>query len=74
MERTKRLRTSHPSRDTTSPEDCDVGAITASFQVKIIEEHIEDAIAKGATLLCGGIKEKGSHHIPPTILKTVTIR
>lgn len=69
VELTKRLRTSHPNRDTSSPEDCDVGAITASFQVKVIEDHIEDAIAKGATLLCGGIKEKGSHHIPPTIFE-----
>ncbi|CAF4517190.1 unnamed protein product [Rotaria sp. Silwood2] len=69
VERTKRLRTSHPGRDTSSPEDCDVGAITASFQVRIIEDHIEDALAKGATLLCGGIQEKGSHHIPPTIFE-----
>jgi len=69
VERTKRLRTSNPNRDTSSPEDCDVGAVTASFQVKIIEDHIEDAIAKGATLLCGGIQEKGSHHIPPTIFE-----
>lgn len=69
VERTKRLRTSHPGRNTQSAEDCDVGAVTAPFQVKIIEEHIEDALAKGATLLCGGIQEKGSHHIPPTILE-----
>jgi acyl-CoA reductase-like NAD-dependent aldehyde dehydrogenase len=66
--KTKLLRTSHPNRDTKSPEDCDVGAITAPFQVSIIEDHIEDAISKGAQLLCGGIQEKGSHHIPPTIL------
>jgi acyl-CoA reductase-like NAD-dependent aldehyde dehydrogenase len=68
VERTQRLRTSHPDRNTKTAEDCDVGAITASFQVKIIEEHIEDALQKGAKLLCGGIREKGSHHIPPTIL------
>jgi acyl-CoA reductase-like NAD-dependent aldehyde dehydrogenase len=69
VERTKRLRTSNVNRDTSSPEDCDVGAITAPFQVKVIEDHIEDALAKGATLLCGGITEKGSHHIPPTIFE-----
>lgn len=69
VERTKRLRTSHPGRNTKSAEDCDVGAITAPFQVKIIEDHIEDALAKGAKLACGGIQEKGSHHIPPTILE-----
>ncbi len=69
VERTKRLRTSHPGRDTSSAEDCDVGAVTAPFQVRIIEEHIEDALAQGAKLLCGGIQEKGSHHIPPTIFE-----
>jgi acyl-CoA reductase-like NAD-dependent aldehyde dehydrogenase len=52
--KTKLLRTSNEFRDTSSPEDCDVGAITADFQVALIEEHIEDAIAKGANLLCGG--------------------
>ncbi|MCB9033605.1 MAG: aldehyde dehydrogenase family protein [Chitinophagales bacterium] len=72
VDKTKKLRYSNPARDTKSPTDCDVGAITAPFQVKIIEDHIEDAIAKGANLLCGGIQEKGSHHIPPTILDNCT--
>jgi len=70
--KTKLLKTSHPGRDTSSPEDCDVGAITAPFQVRLIEEHIEDALAKGARLLCGGIQEKGSHHMLPTILDQCT--
>lgn len=70
--KTKLLKTSHPGRDTTSPEDCDVGAITADFQVALIEEHIEDALAKGARLLCGGITQKGSHHMLPTIVDNCT--
>lgn len=70
--KTKLLRTSHPDRNTKSAEDCDVGAITAPFQVSIIEDHIEDAIQKGARLLCGGIQKKGSHHIPPTIFDKCT--
>ncbi|MCO5230582.1 MAG: aldehyde dehydrogenase family protein [Chitinophagales bacterium] len=73
VDKTKLLKTSHPNRDTKSTEDCDVGAITADFQVALIEDHIEDAIAKGAKLLCGGIKQKGSHHIPPTILENCTL-
>ena len=71
-EKTKLLRTSHPARDIQSAEDCDVGAITSSFQVAIIEDHIQDALNKGARLLCGGIQEKGSHHILPTILDNCT--
>lgn len=68
VDKTKKLRTSHPERDTKSPEDCDVGSMTTPFQVAIVEDHIEDALAKGAKLMCGGISEKGSMHIPPTIL------
>ncbi|HUH74954.1 MAG TPA: aldehyde dehydrogenase family protein [Chitinophagales bacterium] len=71
--KTKMLRTSNEFRDTSSPEDCDVGAITADFQVALIEEHIEDALAKGARLLCGGITQKGSHHMLPTILDQCTL-
>ncbi|HMZ68063.1 MAG TPA: aldehyde dehydrogenase family protein [Chitinophagales bacterium] len=69
VNKTKKLRTSHIDRDTKSPEDCDMGTMTAPFQVAIVEEHIEDALAKGAKLLCGGITEKGSMHMLPTILE-----
>ena len=70
--KTKLLKTSHPGRNTQVADDCDVGAITADFQVALIEDHIEDAIKKGANLLCGGIREKGSHHILPTIFDNCT--
>jgi acyl-CoA reductase-like NAD-dependent aldehyde dehydrogenase len=72
VDRTKKLRASHPNRDTKSATDCDVGSMTAAFQVKIVEDHISEALAKGATLLCGGIKQPGSMHIPPTILADCT--
>lgn len=68
VDKTKKLKTSSIDRNTKVAEDCDVGAITSSFQVSIIEDHIEDAVAKGAKVLCGGIEQKGSHHIKPTIL------
>lgn len=68
VDRTKKLRSSHPGRDTKSSTDCDVGSMTAAFQVKIVEDHIQDALDKGAKLLCGGISEPGSMHIAPTIL------
>ena len=68
VDKTTKLVTSSTSRNTKDPEDCDVGSITSPFQVAIIEDHIRDAIAKGAKVICGGIQEKGSHHIKPTIL------
>jgi acyl-CoA reductase-like NAD-dependent aldehyde dehydrogenase len=72
VDKTKKLRYSNPNRDTSRPDECDVGAMTAPFQVAIVENHIEDALTKGARLLCGGIQQKGSMHIPPTILDNCT--
>lgn len=68
VEKTKKLVCSSPNRDTKSAEDCDVGCITSPFQVAIIEDHIQDALDKGAKILCGGIEQKGDHNIKPTIL------
>lgn len=72
VDKTKKLRPSTPNRDTKTDMDCDVGSMTAAFQVKIVEEHINDALAKGAKLLCGGIKESGSMHMLPTIVADCT--
>lgn len=71
VEKTKKLRTSNPNRDTSQPDECDIGAITSAAQVRIIEEHIRDAENRGAKVLCGGIKEEGSHHMLPTIVADV---
>jgi acyl-CoA reductase-like NAD-dependent aldehyde dehydrogenase len=72
VDKTKKLRTSNENRDTKQPEECDIGCITSPAQVKIIEEQIEEALEKGAKLLCGGIQSKGSMHMVPTILADVT--
>lgn len=66
--RTKQLRPSHANRNIEDPEDCDVGCVTTEFQLQIIESHIKDAVEKGAKVLCGGSREAGTHHFPPTIL------
>jgi acyl-CoA reductase-like NAD-dependent aldehyde dehydrogenase len=46
--------------------------VTAEFQIKIIEDHIQEAVEKGAKVLCGGSREAGTHHFPPTIVTEVT--
>ena len=71
VDRTKKLRLSLPNRDTSRGDECDIGTVTSPAQVAIIEQHIEQAIAAGATLLCGGVPNKGSHHMVPTILADV---
>lgn len=72
VDKTKKLRTSTENRDTSQPDECDIGTITSPAQVRIIEQHIEEAIEQGATLLCGGVKDKGSMHMLPTVLADVT--
>ncbi|MBX7254817.1 MAG: aldehyde dehydrogenase family protein [Candidatus Hydrogenedentes bacterium] len=49
----------------------DVGCITADFQVKIVEEQIKDAKAKGAEVFSAGTHTEGSHAIPPTMITNV---
>jgi len=70
-EKTKKLRPSNSKRNIEDPEDCDVGCVTTEFQVKIIEDHIKDALEKGAKLLCGGSREGNTRHFLPTVLVDV---
>lgn len=51
--------------------DLDVGHMTAPFQVKKVEELVEDARAKGATIHTGGKREGDSHAYPPTLISGV---
>ena len=47
----------------------DVGSLTAPMQVDIVERLVNDAIAKGATVLAGGKRPEGEGcFYPPTIL------
>ena len=71
VHRSKQLRPSHAKRNISDPEDCDVGCVTTEFQLQIIENHLKDAVEKGANVLCGGKREPGTHHFPPTIVVDV---
>lgn len=51
--------------------DLDVGHMTAPFQVKKVEELVEDARAKGACIHTGGKREGDSHAFPPTLISGV---
>ncbi|MBM3288538.1 MAG: aldehyde dehydrogenase family protein [Candidatus Hydrogenedentes bacterium] len=51
--------------------DLDVGHMTAPFQVKKVEELVDDARAKGATIHTGGRREGDSHAYPPTLISGV---
>ncbi|MGJ8686036.1 MAG: aldehyde dehydrogenase family protein [Spongiibacteraceae bacterium] len=52
----------------------DVGAMTSPMQVEIVAALVDDAVAKGATVICGGqrpVHLEGNFY-PPTILCDVT--
>jgi acyl-CoA reductase-like NAD-dependent aldehyde dehydrogenase len=58
------LRQGDPSRDYV-----DIGAITLAKQMEVARQHIEDAVRKGARLVCGGHKlpDRGQF-FEPTVL------
>lgn len=72
VDKTSKLKPSHKDRKIEEPDDCDVGCITTESQILIIEKHIEDAVNKGAKVLCGGTREENTHHFLPTIIVDVT--
>jgi acyl-CoA reductase-like NAD-dependent aldehyde dehydrogenase len=56
-----------------APGSVDVGAVTFPPQLGIIEEHVEDALAKGARVLVGGKRgeEGAGDFFQPTVLVDV---
>jgi succinate-semialdehyde dehydrogenase/glutarate-semialdehyde dehydrogenase len=64
VEETRRLRIGGAA--------CDVGPLTLERQRRVVEEHVADAVAKGARALLGGQRPEGpGHYYPPTILVDV---
>jgi len=65
---TKALKIGNP----VEPE-VDLGPMENSSQLKVVEEHVQEAIAKGAELLCGGKKWPGlpGYFYEPTVLTKV---
>jgi acyl-CoA reductase-like NAD-dependent aldehyde dehydrogenase len=54
------------------PGEVEIGAITSPEQADIIEEHLRDAVARGATIEAGGGRRVGSGcFFEPTVLTNV---
>ena len=67
VEHTKRLRVGDPARG-----EVDLGPLTLERQRRIVEEHVADAVAKGARVLTGGQAPSGpGWFYPPTVLADV---
>lgn len=64
---TQGLRVGDPTGD--DEMDVDVGAVTFPRQLDVARKHIEDALAKGAELVCGGTTPAGDgQFLTPTVL------
>lgn len=65
---------SHPSRDRDRPDagDLDVGSMTARFQIEKVEDQVNDAKAKGATVHTGGTRTEDAQDFPPTLITDIT--
>ena len=51
---------------------CDVGAMASERQREIVEEHVRDAVARGAQVLAGGARgREGGYFMQPTVLSNV---
>jgi len=68
-EKTKKLRVGRG----TDPET-DVGPMIHERQLQIVEEHVRDAVGRGARVLVGGarLREVGTNSYAPTVLADVT--
>jgi succinate-semialdehyde dehydrogenase/glutarate-semialdehyde dehydrogenase len=70
VDETRRLRVGDPR----SP-DTDVGPLTLERQRRLVEEHVQDAVARGAKVLAGGARAEGpGWFYPPTVLVDVDHR
>lgn len=54
------------------PDQAEVGSMTFPRQIAIVREHVEEAIAKGATAVTGGYFPEEGMFLPPTVLTGVT--
>jgi len=69
VEKTKKLRVGRGE-----DRETDVGPLIHERQLRIVESHVEDAKARGARVLAGGVRiaELGKNFYRPTVLADVT--
>lgn len=58
-------------RQDTDPRRTDLGPAIVASQLDIIERHVDEAVAKGATVRTGGTRLLGGRYYAPTVLTEV---
>ncbi len=70
---TDKVRALRQGRPGGGPGTVEVGSMTFPPQVELVEDHVNDAVAKGARALTGGHRgeQGGGHYFEPTVLVDV---
>jgi acyl-CoA reductase-like NAD-dependent aldehyde dehydrogenase len=69
---TDKVRKLRQGRPDGGPGTVEVGSMTFPPQVDTVEDHVNDAVSKGATVLVGGHRGQGpGHYYEPTVLVDV---
>jgi acyl-CoA reductase-like NAD-dependent aldehyde dehydrogenase len=69
---TEKVRALRQGRTDGGPGSVEVGAMTFPPQVDVVEDHVNDAVAKGAKVLVGGHRGSGpGYFYEPTVLVDV---
>jgi acyl-CoA reductase-like NAD-dependent aldehyde dehydrogenase len=69
VDKVSKLRQGAPG---TRPDEIEIGAMTSPEQADLVEEHLKDAVAKGAKIETGGTRPAGNGtFIEPTVLTNV---
>jgi acyl-CoA reductase-like NAD-dependent aldehyde dehydrogenase len=66
-DKVRKLRVGAPA----GPGSVEVGAVTSPPQVDVIDDHVKDAVAKGAAVAVGGHPREGGRFYEPTVLTGV---
>jgi acyl-CoA reductase-like NAD-dependent aldehyde dehydrogenase len=53
---------------TEDDRELDMGAMTTDFQIDIVQKQLDDAAARGATILVGGRRSTRGRAFPPTLV------
>jgi succinate-semialdehyde dehydrogenase/glutarate-semialdehyde dehydrogenase len=53
--------------------DVDIGPMENLGQLRVVEEHVQDAVERGARILCGGrwLEDRPGYFFPPTVMTKV---
>lgn len=68
---TSKIKALRQGMDKPGSFACDIGAMVTRSQVDIVQEHVDDAVAKGARVLVGGKRSEQGNFFPPTLLVDV---